>query len=485
MSEHAAPLSEEFRTDLARMEAADLDRVGVPGGLHLGAPACTAERSLRNAPYRSLLTAGMTPSEALAQTRARIARDADSVRAWAYVDGDAADRFAAAMTDEQARGEVRGALHGVPVGVKDIIDVAGMPTGGGSAYLSDERTRIPAEDAVSTAMLRRAGAVIVGKAHTHEFAFGGTTPPVRNPHDLDRIPGGSSGGSAAAVAAGHVRVALGSDSGGSVRIPSSYCGVAGLVPSPGLIPVDGTIPLAWSLDRVGLIAADVRDLVAASVALGLVSDVDPSARLGGLRIGVPRGTFDGVVDAEVVDAVQSALARAEQAGATLLEVDVPHQWASVTAGMTIVLAESAEEQRRRRADRPDLLGQDVRDMLSIADQIPAATYVRAQRLRATLRAELLACFTQVDLLATPTMPCVAPTVDEAATGELAIEGRTVSLAEAHLRYNMGANLAALPCGTQPVPRPPGALPIGLEWIAAPNGDRQVLEAMLGMEHAWQ
>ena len=314
--------------------------------------------------------------------------------------------------------------------------------------------------------------------------MGGTTPPTRNPHDLDRIPGGSSGGSAAAVAAGHVRVALGSDTGGSVRIPAAYCGVAGLVPTPGLVPGDGVLTLAWSLDRVGLIARDVGDLVSSSLALGLVPDVARGATLDGLRIGVPTGTFDGAVDDAVSEAVQAALAVAEESGALLVDVEVPHQWAAVTSGMAIMLAEGAEEHRARRARRADLFGDDVSSMLAMADRLSAATYVRAQRMRNVIRRELLVALDGVDVLATPTMPCLAPLVDEAATGELTIGGRRVGLADAHLRYNVGANLAALPCGTQPVPRPAGALPIGLEWVAAPGGDRRVLEAMIAMESSW-
>jgi Asp-tRNA(Asn)/Glu-tRNA(Gln) amidotransferase A subunit family amidase len=169
----------------------------------------------------------------------------------------------------------------------------------------------------------------------------------------------------------------------------------------------------------------------------------------------------------------------------LVEVDVPHQAAAVLAGMTIVLGEGAEEQRSRLADRPDLLGADVREQVALAERIPAAAYVRAQRVRSTLRAELLAALARVDVLATPTMPCTAPTVQEASTGQLEVAGRRLGLADAHLRYNVGANLAALPAGTQPVPRPAGALPVGLEWVAAPGRDRTILETMLAMEDAWR
>ncbi|HET6154127.1 MAG TPA: amidase [Marmoricola sp.] len=478
MTDVAAPISDQFRRQLAALAGLDLGDIGVPGALHLGAPAESADPG-QGTPLPPLRDLGQSAVAALAAAREQIAHDATTVDAWACVAETTADQEAARAD----RSRSLGALHGVPVGVKDVLDAVGLPTAGGSAYYSGMRARVPKADSAAVALLRRAGAVVVGKTRTHEFAMGGTTPPTRNPHDLDRIPGGSSGGSAAAVAAGHVRVALGSDTGGSVRIPAAYCGVAGLVPSPGLIPFTGGLPLAWSMDRVGVLASGPVDLAAASHALGLVADLSREPGLDGLRIGVPRGTFDGAVDPEVVDAVQQALAIAEAAGAVLVDVDVPHQGLAVTTGMTIILGEGAEEQRDRRADRPDLLGRDVLDQLAMADEITAATYVRAQRLRALLRAELLAALADVDLLATPTMPCTAPLVSEAATGGFEVGGQMTELADAHLRYNIGANLAALPAGTQPLPRD-GALPIGLEWVGRPGDDGTILEAMVALEQAW-
>ena len=427
----AAPVSGAFAHDLLRLEGLDPGTC-VPGALHLGA-APTRAVSAPDRAALSLLDEGAGPVAALAAARERIARDSHTVDAWSYVGGDAPDVEAAAAEQSAPRS----ALHGVPVGVKDVLDVAGMPTTGGSPYHSGDRARPVALDAGAVTLLRQAGAVVLGKTRTHEFAFGGTTPPNWNPRDLERIAGGSSGGSAAAVAAGHVRVALGSDTAGSVRIPASYCGVAGLVPSPGLLPVTGILPLATSLDPGGIIATGPADLAAASRALGLVDDLDPDADLAGLRIGIPRGTFEGAVAPEVVDAVQHALAVAERAGATLVDVEVPHQWAAVVAGLTIVLGEGADEHRERLADRPELVGSDVREQVALAGTITAATYVRAQRVRALLRAELLAALSGVDLLATPTMPCAAPTVAEANTGRLEVGGEVLGLADAHLRYNIG------------------------------------------------
>lgn len=479
----AAPLAPHFRADLERMEAAPLGATGVAGALHLGEPPVS---SVPSAAFGSAPASGdVSPRELLAEAFSRIENDRATVRAWAHVDRESATRAAEIAENELFDGQSRSPIHGTPVGVKDIIDVAGMPIGAGSAYFDDpSRCRVPLADAGVVAMLRQAGAVIVGKTRTHEFAFGGTTPPTRNPHDLDRIPGGSSGGSAAAVAAGHVRVALGTDTGGSVRIPSSYCGTFGLVPSAGILPNDGVMPLAWSLDRVGLITAGVGDMVASCQALGIVGDLPGNPSFEGVRIGVPCGTFEGAVDDEVVEAVTNALATAERGGATLVDVDVPHQWAALAAGVTLILAEGAEEQRDRRADREDLFGKDVQGMLAMADQLGATTYVRAQRIRSVLRRELLAALEHVDVLATPTMPNIAPRADEIGDGQLTAGGSRIGIADSHLRYNIAANLAALPCGTQPAPRPQGALPIGIEWVAAPGADTQIVMAMLAMDSLW-
>ncbi|MEO9198758.1 MAG: amidase [Antricoccus sp.] len=478
MSDGAAPLSLVFQADLDRMAAADLADAGMAGALHLGDPA-----TQRPARASAAMSGPKDPVSLLEVTWERLADDVDTVRAWAYVDHEGADRAANESAQEIARAGSRGPLHGVPVGVKDIIDVAGMPTGAGSMYFADGgpgRHRVATTDAGVVSMLRRAGAVLVGKTHTHEFAFGGTTPPTRNPHDLDRIPGGSSGGSAAAVAAGHVPLALGTDTGGSVRIPSAYCGTAGLVPSPGLLPSDGVMPLAWSMDRVGLITANVTDLVGASQALGLVGDVTP-VDWAGLRIGVPSDAFWGAVDEVVISGIHAVLAKAEHEGAALVDVDVPHQNLAVVAGLTLILAEGAEEQRERRSEAGNLFGGDVRAMLAMADRLDAALYVRAQRVRTVIRRELLEVLSDVDLLATPTMPNVAPLANDISDGQLEAGGIRIGIADAHLRYNIGANLAALPCATQPLLHADSKLPVGLQWVGAPGHDNLILAAMLATE----
>ncbi|WP_168221071.1 amidase [Actinomadura sp. WMMA1423] len=458
---------------LDRLYRIRLDEAGLPGALFEPDPPADTASSVC-AGEEPPPGGGRPPGVLVERALERIAATDGEIRAWALVDDEGARA--------QARRAAGGRLRGVPVGVKDVIDVAGMATGGGSRHLSGPgRTRVPAADAGSVARLRQAGAVIVGKTTTHEYALSGITPPTRNPRDTARIPGGSSGGSAAAVAAGHVPLALGTDTGGSVRIPSAYCGVAGLVPSPGRLPGDGVLPLAWSLDRVGLIAATASDLTGSAVALGITAAADARARpagFEGLRVGVPRGALDEPIDPGVAAAVEQALAAVRDLGGRVVEVEIPHGWAAVAAGLTIILAESADYHRERRGPGlEELFGADARAMLGLADGIPAGAYVRAQRVRQALRGEALAALAGADLLVTPTMPCVAPRADEVGDGMVPVGGKEVPMGEAHLRYNVLANLAALPCGTQPLGADHRGLPIGLQWVAAPGRDGALLSAM--------
>ncbi|GAA1793808.1 amidase [Actinomadura chokoriensis] len=460
-----------LRADLARLYRIPLDEAGLPGALFQADPP--AGTALPVPTGEAPVPVGLVE-----QALERIAATDGEIRAWALVDAEGAR----AQADGARSQPGNGPLRGVPVGVKDLIDVAGLPTGGGSRHLSGPgRARVPAADAGCVRRLREAGAVVVGKTTTHEYAFGGTTPPTRNPRDTARIPGGSSGGSAAAVAAGHVPLALGSDTGGSVRIPSAYCGTAGYVPSPGRLPGDGVLPLAWSLDRIGLIAATAGDLAGFASALGTIAPAGGVARpdgFAGLRVGVPRGVLDDPIDPAVGAAVERAFAAVRDLGGEIVDVEIPHGWAAVAAGMTIILAECLDYHRERRGPGGDeLFGADVRAMLDLADELPAGAYVRAQRVRQVLRGEALSVLSGVDLLAMPTMPCVAPRADAAAGGTIPVGDAEVPLAEAHMRYTVLANLAALPCGTQPLGAGGGGLPIGLQWVAAPGRDDALISAM--------
>ena len=512
-----APLSGDLLRDLdERLCRLDLGERPLPGALHQGDPRtiprlfpragrprtrARAARTFpcwaweaRTSPYwagredesvagmgAALRDGRLTPLDLLDRTLARIARSDGEIRAWVRV-GAVTGTAEASRGGSRGEGGSGGPLQGIPVGVKDLIDVVGVPTGGGFRHLSGlGRERLPAADAGCVARLRAAGAVIVGT--TDEYAFGGSTPPTRNPHDLARIPGGSSGGPPRPWRPGTCgwRSAATRP---AVRIPSSYCGTVGLVPSPGRLPGDGVLPLSWSLDRVGLITASVADLALSAYALGIspLVDLGGPATFEGVRVGVPAGALDEPIDPDVAGAAERAFATVRAMGGEIVEVEIPHGWAATAAGMTIILAECFDYHRERRRDGGDeLFGADVRAMLDLGERVPAGAYVRAQRLRHVLRAEALAALSGVDLLAMPTMPCVAPLVEEANEGMLTVGGARVSLAEAHLRYNVLANLAALPCATQPVGVDSAGLPIGLQWVAAPGADERLITAMTSFD----
>lgn len=464
--------------DLAGLACCDGDE---PGVRSLGAPVGEGGALARIG--RALDAGHSSATQLLGRCLARIDETEPDVRAWVNVDRAGA-REQVADRDREARSSGRrGPLHGVPIGVKDMIDVAGLPTGAGSRQLaSPGREHVPSTDAEVVLAMRAAGAVILGKTTTHEYAFGGTTPPTCNPRALERIPGGSSGGSAAAVAAGQVPVALGTDTVGSVRIPSAYCGVAGWLPSPGLMSARGVLPLAWSLDRVGVSAASVADLADVALALGLClppagGPVTPRR----IRVGVPTGALDEPIDAAVRSAVSAAIDGLAGRGTEIVAVELPHAWAASALGMTITMAESVDYHRARLAKSPELFGDDVRAWLESASAMSADAYVRAQRFRRILRHELLSALERVDLIVTPTLPCVAPEWATIGTKKIIVGGVSLSITEAHLRYTAMVNLADLPAATQPCGADDAGLPVGLQWITGPGRDDLLLTAMLSAE----
>ncbi len=315
------------------------------------------------------------------------------LNAFAAVDADGALAAARQADAELARGIDRGPLHGIPVAVKDVIDTAGLTTAMGSRHFAG---RVPDQDAEVVARWRAAGAVVVGKTTTHQFAYGPTgdraaNGPCANPRDPSRMAGGSSAGSAAAVGAGLVPLALGTDTGGSVRIPAALCGVAGLRPSYGRIPVTGVFPLAWSLDTVGPLAATVADLAAGWAALaggaaeprraaaaadGAAGDpADPAA----LRVGIPADALFGRTAPAVQSAVSGLAGRLAAAGASLSEVEfgsaaeLLHLFQAVQSGEAVSIHEE------RMARQPELYDPEILDRLRAAAQVPAWDYARSLR----------------------------------------------------------------------------------------------------------
>lgn len=333
---------------------------------------------------------------------ARIAAREPSVRAWVSLD-EAGARAVARERDAEARaGRIRGPLHGVPIGVKDIIDAAGLPTTGGARGWAHTR---PVHDATAVARLRAAGAVVLGKTVTTEFAFR-DPGPTRNPWNLEHTPGGSSSGSAAAVAARMAPLALGTQTVGSVLRPAAYCGVVGLKGTHGLVPVDGVIPLAWSLDHVGVLARSVED---AALTLGVMAGRDLSwapGRPPRLALSPELLARADPGTAARIAAVAGALARA---GASVTEVKLPATFSEIhAAGTTVLEAEAATYHEAAWRKHADEFGPGIRAMVDAGLRHPAAVYIRANRARLGFRGDVMPLLAAYDALLGPTAPAPAP-----------------------------------------------------------------------------
>jgi aspartyl-tRNA(Asn)/glutamyl-tRNA(Gln) amidotransferase subunit A len=401
---------------------------------------------------------------------------------------DEAAHNARVAADEIANGGYRGALHGIPVGLKDIFAVAGVRMTAGSKILKEN---VANEDAEATARLRAAGAVVPGKLNLHEFAFGatGVNPhygPARNPWDTERITGGSSSGSGASVAAGECPAALGTDTGGSIRIPASLCGIVGLKPTYGRVSKRGVLPLSWSLDHIGPMTRTVEDAAVVLQAIAGYDPKDPSSvdepvpdyvrslegGVRGLRIGLPTRFFFDNVDPEVETAVRAAVALLSEMGADVIDVDVPLISDIPGAVTAMMLPEALAYHQKWMADRPDDYGDDVRLRLELGSTILGVHYVQAQRLRQlAIEAWRQDVFSKVDLVATPTTPTTAPRIQE---GDLPT---TLSL----IRFTNPLNFLGVPAISVPCGFTGAGLPVGLQLA----GHWWAEETMLRAAHAYE
>lgn len=353
-------------------------------------------------------------------------------------------------------------LLGIPLAVKDLFATSGQRTTGGSRILRDWR---PAADGTAVARLRAAGAVVVGKANLHEFAYGVTNANpwwgvARNPRDPERIPGGSSGGSAIAVAAGLAAAGVGSDTGGSIRIPAALCGCIGLKPTYGSIPLDGVIPLGWSLDHAGPLTRTMDDArLLFEVMSG--SRLKPAPALSGLRLGVLRGPLLDRVEAGVTERVEAAMSALGRAGLRRREVRIPELDWTVAMQLITLRAEASALHARWLRSRPRAYGADVRMRLQLGSLVSGAEYASAQRARLRLKQALREVFARVDVLALPTTPIVAPPIGQRTVrwrdGEEPVDGALVRLTQP---FNLaGVPALSVPCGLA------GGLPVGLQLVA--------------------
>jgi aspartyl-tRNA(Asn)/glutamyl-tRNA(Gln) amidotransferase subunit A len=419
------------------------------------------------------------------------------VRAFTLVDRDGAVAAAARLDRSLINGGPRGPLHGVPVAVKDIFDVAGMPTRCGSDACADAAAADRDSDVVGR--LRAAGAVVVGKTATHELACGVYTPPTRNPWDLERSAGGSSGGSAAALAAGAAMGALGSDTGGSVRIPAALCGVVGIKPTYDLVSRRGVATLSWSLDHVGPLARTVADAALLLAVIAGAPDGAPDATsdggsdgaesfphaaggLAGRRIGVVREVFFDGIDPEVVTVFDQACALLADLGADLVDVSIPELAFASAAEYAIILPEAAAYHERLLAERAERIGDEVRDLLEAGRLLPAGTYVRAQRTRAALKTAFRDAYDRasLDAVAVPTVPAPAQRMDQA---NFRFDAGEEAVASAFVRTTAPFNLTGQPVVALQAGMSAAGLPIGIQFAGRPFGEANLIRLASTFEQA--
>ncbi|NQV97790.1 MAG: amidase [Acidimicrobiaceae bacterium] len=382
---------------------------------------------------------------------------------------------AKASDDLIALGNYLGPLHGVPIGIKDIINVAGYPTQCGSKLYS---SKIQQVDAKVTNALKTNGAIIAGKTTSHELACGVVSPPASNPWNTKYIPGGSSGGSGVAVACGYVRAALGSDTGGSIRIPASLCGVVGLKPTYGLISTTGVEPLSVSLDHIGPLAASVEDCALVLNALvrsnssnllrNLPDDYTSQLNSGisGMRIGILSGKPFSPMQPDVEQSFESAISQIQQLGAICINIDIPELEHTLAVEFGIIPLEASDYHLNSLQNHPELISQSIKTLLIAGRVIPRSIYLRASQGRKIITGAIRRMFEEknLDAVITPTLPATA-----AAKGQNdflfgnSVEDISVSYVRTTAPFNVSGQPAiSVPCGIDS-----NGLPIGLQIATRP------------------
>lgn len=401
----------------------------------------------------------LSPVTVVEDALARIDRLDPVLRAWVHVDRDGARATAKVMEAEAKVGKLRGPLHGVPVGIKDVLHAADMPTVANSRT-TDPDARYP--DSPVVAALRRAGAIILGKCATVEFAGAGIEPETRNPWNTDHTPGGSSSGSGAAVGARMVPITIGTQTGGSTLRPAAYCGVAGFKPSYGALSRQGIYPLAWSLDHPGIIARSAADLdlVYRAIAKQQPAPI-PSDKTW--RIGLIRPFFMERSDEPTVNAVERAATLFAEAGASVSDANLPEMFkkAQPAVHRLILSVESSTFHAARLAKHPDTISAKTRSTIQAYSLVPAVYYLQAQRIRRVLRNELVKLFDLFDVVIMPTTPAPPPAGIKS-TGDASFLSPW---------SQVGFPSATIPCGVSP-----DNLPIGLQIVGPPDGEGAVLAA---------
>ena len=405
------------------------------------------------------------------------------LNAFITVMADQARRQAEDADRELAAGRDRGPLHGVPIAIKDLIDIEGLPTTAASRV---REGHVAPADAVAITRLRQAGAVIVGKTNLHEFAYGTTSEdsafgPVRNPHDPARSPGGSSGGSAVAVAAGMALAALGTDTGGSIRIPAAACGTVGLKPTYGELSLDGVVPLARSLDHLGPFARTVTDTWL--VYRALVGATEPStlraAAVGALRLGVPRRYFCERLDDQVGTRFDEVLERLRRTGAQIEEVDIPRASATPAVYLHVHAVEGSEYHARMLDVAGNRYTPMVRLRLEMGRYILAEDYVRAKNGFEALRGEVDGALGDRDALILPTLPIPAPPLG---AESVMVNGTPEPVRAMMLRCTQLFNVTGHPAVSLPCGSTSQGLPCGLQLVGRRFETDALMRVALAVEN---
>jgi aspartyl-tRNA(Asn)/glutamyl-tRNA(Gln) amidotransferase subunit A len=440
----------------------------------------------------SIASGELTPLELTESALARIEAVEERVNAFATVTADVALAQAKLATAEIEQGNYRGPLHGIPVGIKDLINTAGVPTTSSSKV----RERfVPDANAAVVDALNDAGMVMVGKTHTHEFAFGGVTPTTRNPWNLAKIPGGSSGGSGAAVAYGGVLAALGSDTGGSIRIPASLCGTVGLKPTYGRVSRYGVASLSWSLDHVGPLTRNVTD---AALVLNAIAGYDPrdpgsanvavpdftsgiDAGVTGLRIGIPVNYFTEKLDYETEQAVKTAVQVLEGMGAVVVPVEIPQAGYLKAVEWGIMMPEASAYHRRALRETPQLFTEEVRGLLEVGETVLATDYIDALRFRQSMKAAWKDMMQAVDVIIAPTVFTPALPADDPV--HYWPDGSTEAATDGYVRLSIPANLFGLPSLQVPCGFSASGLPLGMQIMGKPFAEAVILAVGRAYEEA--
>jgi aspartyl-tRNA(Asn)/glutamyl-tRNA(Gln) amidotransferase subunit A len=444
---------------------------------------------------RLLRNRGVSSVELTNTALEAISKHDGKLNAFLTVSGDLALEEARRADAELARGVDRGLLHGIPIALKDVFATRGIRTTVGSKLFENH---VPDRDSAVTEKLQKAGSVLVGKTNMHELAYGVTSNnphfgAVHNPWKLDHIPGGSSGGSGAAVASGMAFMAMGSDTGGSIRMPAAFCGTVGLKPTFGRVSRHGVMPLDFSLDHMGPLTRTVRD---AGAVLNVLAGYDPrdessspepvkdyipldNVELDGIRIGVPENFYNEKSDPEVLAAVRAMVQTAAHLGACVVPVRVPDIAALNIIGRVVLLVE-ASSCLERHLHRRSEFGSDVLALLDQGRMIAATDYVNAQRMRRVMREEFRTLFESIDCLLTPTAPA-APAKIGQMTMEIA--GETMDVRLASTQFLRGINVLGSPALSLPCGFTAEELPIGLQIIGRPFEEDLILRVGAALQDA--